>query len=110
MFVLAYWLSENEQTLTNRILPSYPIYPFSCSFQDGPGNDHRLTHTSPRSTSYVENSPHRSDKCFLKAKRVYLKTSLTVKSNKSGFLSFSMSKLRNFETRFQARDTWPRVI
>ena len=52
----------------------------------------------------------RSDICFLKAKRVYLKTSLTVKSKKSGFSSFLMSKLRNFETRFQARDTWPRVI
>ena len=52
----------------------------------------------------------RGDICFLKAKRVYLKTSLTVKSKNSGFLSFFMSKLRNFETRFQARDTWPRVI
>ena len=44
MFVLAYWLPENEQTLTScRILPFCPIYPSSCSFQDGPGNDHRLT-------------------------------------------------------------------
>ena len=54
--------------------------------------------------------PQRSDIYFLKAKRVYKKTSLTVKSNNSGFWSYFMSKLRNFETRFQARDTWPRVI
>ena len=53
---------------------------------------------------------HRSDTCFLKAKRVYKKTSLTVKSNNSGFWSYFVSKLRNFETRFQARDTWPRAI
>ena len=52
----------------------------------------------------------RGNICFLKAKRVYLKTLLTVKSKNSGFLSFFMSKLRNFETRFQARDTWPRVL
>ena len=52
----------------------------------------------------------RSDTCFLKAKRVYKKTSLTVKSNNLGFWSYFVSKLRNFETRFQAPDTWPRVI
>ena len=52
----------------------------------------------------------RSDICFLKAKRVYMKASLTVKWNNSGFWSYFTSKLRNFETRFQARDTWPRVI
>ena len=48
----------------------------------------------------------RNDTCFLKAKRVYKKTSLTVKSNNSVFWSYFVSKLRNFETRFQARDTW----
>ena len=48
--------------------------------------------------------------CFLKPESVYKKTSLTIKSNNSGFWSYSMSKLRNFGTRFQARDTWPRVL
>ena len=52
----------------------------------------------------------RSDICFLKPKKVYKKTSLTVKSNNLGFWSNIMSKLRNFETRFEARDTWPCVI
>ena len=52
----------------------------------------------------------RSDICFLKAKRVYKKTSLTVKSNKSGFWSYFTSKLRNFETRFWARDMCPCVL
>ena len=48
----------------------------------------------------------RSDICFLNAK----KTSLTVKSNNSFFWSYFMSKLRNYKTRFQACDTWPRKI
>ena len=64
----------------------------------------------PTELKQCEKFDQRSDICFPKAKRAYKKTSLTVKSNNSGFLSYFMSKLRIFETRFQACDTWPRVI
>ena len=62
----------------------------------------KLSHF-PTEVKQCRKLDQRSDICFLKAKRVYKKTSLTIKSNKSGFWSYFKSKLRNFETRFQAR-------
>ena len=42
----------------------------------------------------------RGDIYFLKAKRAYKKTQLTVKLDKSGFWTFWTLKLTNIETRF----------
>ena len=64
----------------------------------------------PTELKQFEKFHQKSDICFPKAKRVYKKTSLTVKSNNSGFLSYFRLELRNFETQFQACDTWPSVI
>ena len=48
--------------------------------------------------------PQKGDICFWKAKRAYKKTSLSVKSNESGFWRFWTKKLTNFKTRLWTRD------
>ena len=94
-------MGEMELGHTSRIRMSQVARKLICWFT--------TTHF-PTELKQCRKFDQRSDLCFLKAKRVYKKTSLTVKSNKSGFWSYFKSKLRNFETRFQARYTWPRVL